>query len=157
MGGSYKVKYLVKRKNYYIGRDDWLHDVVLPNESKITDPSKIPQQLFEITAAVGEGFVSFFDWVAEFNGEKGFGVSIEHEVGATFQMTVDTDFRVVDFKIWFPASKVNYGYSNVFVPELHPKAVIDAFWGGKNEEDITSRVDVVLEGRLDDDMPMGGV
>jgi hypothetical protein len=64
---------------------------------------------------------------------------------------------VVDFKIWFPASKVNYGYSNVFKPELSAKAVVDAFWGGENEEDITSRVDVVLEGRLDNDKPMVGV
>jgi hypothetical protein len=70
---SYKVKNLVKLKTYYIGRDDWLHDVVLPAGSKITGRSKLPQQLFEITACADPEAVSFFDWVAVFNGEKGYG------------------------------------------------------------------------------------
>jgi hypothetical protein len=140
----------------YMGRGDWLHDVVLSSAARIKDPGKVPQQLFEITSDVDSGAVSFFDWMAGTNDVRGYGVRIEHPVGATFQMIVDLKFRLVDFKVWFPGSKVNYGYSNIFSPDLDPKDVVDAFWGGRNEEGITSRLDVVLHGFLDNDKPMVG-
>jgi hypothetical protein len=138
----------------YIGKGDWLHDVVLSSASRITDSAKIPQPLFDMTSDVPSDVVSFFDWLAGTNDVKGYGVTIEHRIGATFQMVVDLKFRLVDFKVWFPISRINYGYSNIFTPELDPKDVVDAFWGGGDEAGITSRLDKILNGFLDTDKPV---
>jgi hypothetical protein len=69
-------------------------------------------------------------------------------------MSIDLRFRLVDFKVLFSGRKESYGYSNWFSPELSPKDVIDAFWGGIDGGDILRRLDVLLHGFLDNNKPM---
>jgi hypothetical protein len=139
-----------------MGRGDWLHDVVLSSAARITDLAKVPQQLFDMTSDIDSGAVTYVDWMSGNSDVKGYGVTVKHKVGATLRMIVDIRFRLVDFKVWFPVSKTNYGCSNIFDPDMSPKAVVDAFWKGKDELDIANRLDVILHGFLDNDKPVVG-
>jgi hypothetical protein len=94
--------------------------------------------------------------VTDSDALKGYLVVVEKSDFAKMEVIVNLQFRLVDFRVWFPNSSdhAQYGYTNVFMPGLNPKAVVDAFWGGRDENAIVSRLDAVLEGRLDSDSPV---
>jgi hypothetical protein len=144
----------------YLFLEDWKHELVLSSAARIKDPSKVPQQLYEITEDVDLdiGTVTYSDWMAGTNDVKGYVIVVNKLDFAKLEVIVDLRFRLADFKVWFSTSKdrVSYGYTNFFTPELTPKKVVDAFWGGRYEEEIVARMDVVVGGRLDNDrLPPG--
>jgi hypothetical protein len=156
MGDLIEAKVRVWTWSQYMGKGDWLHDVVLSSAARIADLAKVPQPLFEITSDVDPGAVSFFDWMAGTNDVSGYGLLIQHRIGATLQMIVNLKFKLVDFSVGFSDTETKYGYSNVFTPDLEPKAVVDAFWGGGNRTEITDRLDVALHGFLNSNEPIVG-
>jgi hypothetical protein len=136
--------------------DDWLHRRVFSSAARIKDNSKIPQQLFDMTSDVDLSAVSFADHMLGGNDVRGYMVGVIKPGAERLELLVDSFFQLVDFKVWFPVSRTNYGITNIFQPGLQPKRIIDAFWAGKGEDDTTHRIDVVLEGRLDNDKPLIG-
>jgi hypothetical protein len=158
MGDSFKGKIRVWNWGDYLFLEDWEHRLVLSSVARIRDPNKVPQPLYEIVADVDSDAVTFSDWMAGTNDVKGFFIEVRKFNFAKLDVIVDLRFRLVDFKVWFPTSKerVSYGFSNFFDPGLTPKAVVDAFWGGRNEDEIVTRLDVVVGGRLDNDKPWWG-
>jgi hypothetical protein len=138
----------------YFGRGDWLHDVVYSSAARINDLSKVPQPLFNMTSDVDPGSVKYSDWMAGTTDVRGYGIVIKKSDDSSLQLLVDLKFKLIDFKVWFPKSKTNYGYSNIFTPDLNPKSIVDAFWYGIGEDGVTSKLDTLLSGFLDNDKPM---
>jgi hypothetical protein len=139
-----------------MGLDDWLHRKVFSSSARIRDNLKIPQQLFNMVSDVDISAVSFADHMLGGNDVRGYMVGIIKPKKERLELLVDSSFQLVDFKVWFPVSRTNYGITNIFQPGLQPKRIIDAFWAGKGEDDTTHKIDVVLEGRLDNDKPLTG-
>jgi hypothetical protein len=137
----------------YLFLEDWRHGLAVSSAARIKDPSRVPQQLYDITADVDSEAVVYSDWMAGTNDVKGFYIEVRKFKFAKLDVVVDIGFRLVDFKAWFPTSKDrnSYGFSNYFDDKVTPKAIVDAFWGGRNEGEIISRLDVAVQGRLDND------
>jgi hypothetical protein len=137
----------------YLFLRDWKHELVASSAAKIKDPSKVPQPLYEITADVDPDAVTYLDWMAGTNDVKGYFIEVKKSNFAKLDLLVNLRFRLADFNAWFPTSKdrPSYGFANYFADDVTPKAIVDAFWGGDNEEDIAQRLDIVVKGRLDND------
>jgi hypothetical protein len=134
--------------------DDWRH--VFSSAARIYDVTKIPQALFDMVADVDSSAVVFSDRMLGSNDVRGYLVTVVKPDLARLEVLVNLAFRLINFKVWFPGSKSNYGLTNFFQPSLSPKRVIDAFWRGNSEEGITESLDVLVGGRLDSDKPLVG-
>jgi Fe-S-cluster formation regulator IscX/YfhJ len=137
----------------YLFLEDWRHELVASSAARIKDSSKVPQQLYEITADVDPDAVKYSDWMAGTNDVKGYFIEVKKSNFAKLDVITDLRFRLADFKAWFPTSKIrtSYGFSNYFAGNVTPKLVVDAFWAGVDEEDIIQKLDVAVLGRLDND------
>jgi hypothetical protein len=154
--GKYRAGARVRSWGTYLFLGDWRHERVLSRATRIEDPGKVPQPLCDMAADVDLEDAIFLDWVTANDALKGYLVVVEKSDFAKMEVIVDLRFRLVDLRVWFPKSTdhAQYGYTNGFLPGLNPKEVLDAFWGGRDENDIVSRLDVVLEGRLEYDSPV---
>jgi hypothetical protein len=138
----------------YMDVDDWMR--IYSSAARISDPAKIPQALFDMVSDVDYSQVAFGDHMLGTNDVKGYLVTVVKPNLARLEVLVNLSFKLINFKVWFPGSQTNYGITNFFQPSLSPKSVVDTFWEGGTEEAITWGLDILVEGRLDNDKPLTG-
>ena len=142
-------KQIVAHWGAYLVDGDWMHEKIYSSAAMINDVSKIPQELFDITSDVDPSCASYYDWMAGSNDVRGYCLVILRRGFARLEMVVGLNFKLVDFKVFFQELKSPYGFSNTFSDNITPKSLIDAFWTGKDEKEVRSKLDVLLNGRLD--------
>jgi len=129
---------------------DWMHEKIQSSAARISDVSKVPQELYEITSDVDTDCVSYFDWMAGGNDIKGYMVRVVKGDWAALDMVLDLRFVMQDFKVYFPKVNGHYGFSDIFLDGAKAKELIDAFWSGQTEKEIKNKLDILLNGRLDE-------
>lgn len=133
----------------YLGEQDWAHDRVFSSAARLSNYADVPQDLLDMTSDVPTENASYFDWMAGTNDVRGYLVRVSKPNKDILEITVNLNFSLVDFKIFFPGTGQHYGFSNSFSEDVNPVEIINAFWAGRDDADVRARVDALISGRLD--------